>query len=446
MSLWDSPPLKPPVWSDADVVRAMTDWLGVPPYPIPEALVRAMRRMLVGQGVSPGDPQALVFLRRLQHGLHRHVLAPALVERHRQKAGLTAADVLARGTVSRCPQAPTDVRQCTLPWQRLEFGLHQEFMVAREFIRNHPKTGSKDFGLTDALLGDFVENWKEAKQVFRVSPAFVDMLGRTTTPIADPADFALPYDCFWIAIPGCTRQVLDPIAGGSLALAGLGVRIAQPGVILPSGGVIEGPTVHLWAWGAPPGGFAVGPNGVVDDVYTPLTLPLGVFYAAAPEDAMRTLLAGGFEDSDDADDAVDLHAWCIRVVVNFILYLNSMEPEVRSAPENAEWAARRWAAAAKKNPSKRARMLRGIPDFTLTDLAPSIRDEPDGGTGEGQHLRRHWVRGHWRRQPVGPGRAQLRLLWVRPHLRGGADDDPVVPRVYTKMEIPSSKGTHDGPL
>ena len=31
------------------------------------------------------------------------------------------------------------------------------------------------------------------------------------------------------------------------------------------------------------------------------------------------------------------------------------------------------------------------------------------------------VRGHWRRQPVGPGHADRKLMWIKPHWRGPAD-------------------------
>lgn len=34
----------------------------------------------------------------------------------------------------------------------------------------------------------------------------------------------------------------------------------------------------------------------------------------------------------------------------------------------------------------------------------------------------HWVRGHWRRQPFGTGRAQSKLIWIRPYQTLGAQE------------------------
>jgi hypothetical protein len=41
----------------------------------------------------------------------------------------------------------------------------------------------------------------------------------------------------------------------------------------------------------------------------------------------------------------------------------------------------------------------------------------------------HIVRGHWRNQPVGEGRAERRLTWVRPHKRGDESLGRVVQRI-----------------
>lgn len=49
------------------------------------------------------------------------------------------------------------------------------------------------------------------------------------------------------------------------------------------------------------------------------------------------------------------------------------------------------------------------------------------GSGDGSGVATHWVRGHWRWQPVGAGRADRRLTWVRPHVRGSIGDAPDTP-------------------
>jgi hypothetical protein len=47
-----------------------------------------------------------------------------------------------------------------------------------------------------------------------------------------------------------------------------------------------------------------------------------------------------------------------------------------------------------------------------------------GGAGGGPREYRWWVRGHWRNQPYGPGRAQRRLIYIDPQLRG-PEDKPI---------------------
>lgn len=38
--------------------------------------------------------------------------------------------------------------------------------------------------------------------------------------------------------------------------------------------------------------------------------------------------------------------------------------------------------------------------------------------GSKPQVRFMFVRGHWRHQPHGPGAAQRRLIWIRPHYKG----------------------------
>jgi hypothetical protein len=44
--------------------------------------------------------------------------------------------------------------------------------------------------------------------------------------------------------------------------------------------------------------------------------------------------------------------------------------------------------------------------------------EPGGGHHSSPRL--HWVMGHWRDQPPGPGRELRRMVWIDPHTRGEA--------------------------
>lgn len=56
-------------------------------------------------------------------------------------------------------------------------------------------------------------------------------------------------------------------------------------------------------------------------------------------------------------------------------------------------------------------VLRICRDLSVTSSSPS-RPEKAGVSS-------HWRRGHWRRQPYGSRRAEVRLVWIRPTLVGG---------------------------
>jgi hypothetical protein len=145
-----------------------------------------------------------------------------------------------------------------------------------------------------------------------------------------------------------------------------------------------------------------------------------VYWAEDPEAALALVFG--------EDDASNLAQYEFRVVSNLLLYLNADNPEVASGAENAAWAARRRQLGASRKPKKR-RQHAAVPTFTVTDIAPSISGQSTASEARGGP-RRHWVRGHWTRQPYGPHGSLRKLLWIRPFLRGGDAGDEVPPRVY----------------
>lgn len=85
-------------------------------------------------------------------------------------------------------------------------------------------------------------------------------------------------------------------------------------------------------------------------------------------------------------------------------------------------------------PAKRRPLCRSTPDKHKTQLPdvkvryltvlPRVREDVDASEAEhaglqrGALTQRHWVRGHWRQQPCGPGRTQIKPVYIKPHLRG----------------------------
>ena len=91
-------------------------------------------------------------------------------------------------------------------------------------------------------------------------------------------------------------------------------------------------------------------------------------------------------------------------------------------------------------PAKRRPLRRSTPNEHKTQLPdvkvryltvlPRVREDVDASEAEhaglqrGALTQRHWVRGHWRQQPCGPGRTQIKPVYIKPHLRG-PDDTPI---------------------
>lgn len=88
-----------------------------------------------------------------------------------------------------------------------------------------------------------------------------------------------------------------------------------------------------------------------------------------------------------------------------------------------------------KHGSARAELLnRGFSTIRILDVEPVSTTMK--GVGPGSELSAHWRRGHWRRQPHGPGRADVRLVWITPTLVRADKGDPEHGHVYIVGDQP----------
>jgi hypothetical protein len=74
-------------------------------------------------------------------------------------------------------------------------------------------------------------------------------------------------------------------------------------------------------------------------------------------------------------------------------------------------------------PAPQVRLVRIRGHRTASDATPSAPQQAGDRPGVERQYR-WWVRGHWRNQPYGPGRAQRRLIYIDPQLRG-PEDKPI---------------------
>lgn len=82
-----------------------------------------------------------------------------------------------------------------------------------------------------------------------------------------------------------------------------------------------------------------------------------------------------------------------------------------------------------RNRAKAQLLQRGFSFLHIIGGAISSSTRQDGA-GAGSEVLSHWRRGHWRRQPHGPARAEVRLVWIKPTLVRADRGDPQHGHLY----------------
>lgn len=115
-----------------------------------------------------------------------------------------------------------------------------------------------------------------------------------------------------------------------------------------------------------------------------------------------------------------------HLCLNFLLYIASCPEDIRHV--NAEAVAKIHKARKTKGKNygkKRLGALESDRTFLVGSTVYVDKDQADygregGASNEPRHVQfRSVVRGHWKRQPYGPMRSKRKLIWVKPHSRGG---------------------------
>jgi len=121
----------------------------------------------------------------------------------------------------------------------------------------------------------------------------------------------------------------------------------------------------------------------------------------------------------------------LKLVVNALCYLTAYPED--SIAEFPTGAPQHLVKSAESTDFKTAKSARGrlaelgyLPVHLCGKELASMNSMP---VPEG-HVRAHWRRGHWRRQPYGEGRALRKLIWVMPMLVGAGDKDEPLGHLY----------------
>lgn len=297
---------------------------------------------------------------------------------------------------------------------------------------------------------DYVFN---GRQSFAIGPRLQEMFTQTNLPDrAEEWMLQVPYRTFALALPGCKEQIwgtydtLSTVKGVVVDLDYL------PGQI----------SILIWAPLTPEqviGRYAphgLDPSravqkeliGMGNDAYLTFSIREAVADPRGFEAYIQGLL-------DESGRILQSHGWpahaigvtskarvaILKIVLGAILYLQSERQDLTQDRLSVEAKASRAELEDRlqrlKTPAKRRKLeekLKSLPAGPIVTwlgrsieeddkLDPSVHDGPDG---DRRPLRRHWVRGHWRRPARKHGPRALR--WIQPFLRGSGEE--VSSRMY----------------
>lgn len=120
----------------------------------------------------------------------------------------------------------------------------------------------------------------------------------------------------------------------------------------------------------------------------------------------------------------------ISLAVNALCYLTAYPDDIAAGyPESAPEDLRQQFSQGDASTSQRAKRSLDKLGFSEVRIAGQrlLRQSGESaGDGDGERAT-HWRRGHWRRQPFGPGRMLRKLVWVMPVLVGAGSEDENAP-------------------
>ncbi len=164
------------------------------------------------------------------------------------------------------------------------------------------------------------------------------------------------------------------------------------------------------------------------------------------------------------DEATQLLRSSLNLIVNSLCFVSSFPKQIdhqyrAEIPSELLRDAENKAPANRKEKRAKAHAMRVMEAEGYSKIHwchDELPGESPDGPATGREVSTHWRKGHWRRQPHGPGMTQCRLIRIRPTLvrRDKADpvrghvyeinpgDIPSVPKVVPDVQLPSS-GTNE---
>lgn len=259
-----------------------------------------------------------------------------------------------------------------------------------EFYTLNPIDPRMGFAVDDAVLCSIAARlWTDGGcQRVRLSDSLAAMFRLTSAP---PMEMArLPHPAILIEIPGDYYP--------------LKMQDVVPGIAATS-------TAWVLLFGHPNREGRTGRGGII--VFRDGSFPLGILAGKEGPDGLTNF---------DVDRGVQ-RSWEPRVAARFA---QNVVAFMNTHPESLGPSA--------KGKTGAFRIARVPEDVVVSrELRDAARAAAHDGTMAGvRRALAHFVRGHWRNQPCGEGRQEIRRTWVRPHKRGDESLGRVVERI-TKL-------------
>jgi len=288
---------------------------------------------------------------------------------------------------------------------------HTPYSAFLDHVRSRGNVA--DVGAYSALSALHYLN--SGEQVFALTPWQQQIFTLTDLPKGD-VDIQYPYPGFFVALPERTEMLWGGTRTGWHRLCGAYV-VQDP---LTKG-------IAVVCVGRP----TKNSRSVLDDAA--LYFHIAPKYFNDLEGWLKTLPTKPLHYAQEIDSANreaerknrnHVMAEIARLVLNFLVYLTTPNPDVALSTWFNE--RRRYL---KKRGKKGRRELDSLPTTPIRVVGSTIQRTATARLRETQDLTLHWVRGHYRRYRVGPGRTRVELRFVSPHLRGTVPGEDS-PRIY----------------
>lgn len=303
----------------------------------------------------------------------------------------------------------------TIKIQRKRWGDTTKILPARqgspgEFIAH--RTHMTSIGMTQLAAADLMFLLEDDPHVFVIEPQLGNLLRQTGLKGASLDMLKLPFRTIYLQFPKSEIPVLASETDiGQLE----GVYLTE------EEGLDGGKMLLLLAVGIKPDG------AITDDCL--FTVPFFFNGTDAIEDQVQArvdefLARKVGAAADNIEHTIEVFSWAF----NCLLYITSSEADLKE-----EWLNKSAADKMKKAKGTKKTKIRNMLETTsirIVRVGAGVKLEGEGqpdSTHKGPCL--HWVRGFWRQQACGVGRAERKHKWIRPYLRGEGRE--VVNKLYT---------------